>query len=384
MDQNIIILAAVTLTGIAVVGWFIIQKLNQLMGKDLNDQRAKDIVNQVFGEVSQKVIEQAKTVLQGDKEAIYKDTENKKAAIEKIVTDLKQEIDTRQEEIRKLEIDRNKKFGQISESIDQHRKITDELKTSTQNLAKVLSNNQVRGQWGERIIEDILQNAGLLETIHYEKQKVLGPSAVKPDITLLLPNGRKVAIDVKFPYSQVQQMADADSQSAKEAHRKAFEHDLKDKINQIDKRGYINEQEGTLDYAIMFVPNEMLFSFINQQFPAIIDEAMAKKIMIVSPFTFLIVARTVMESYRNFMIENNLRQIVKHISEFVNQWQRFADEFGKFDIKISQLRESFDQIHNTRYRTMARSIDRIEEYRQGSLKESSASPAQLTEPSDHD
>jgi DNA anti-recombination protein RmuC len=111
---------------------------------------------------------------------------------------------------------------------------------------------------------------------------------------------------------------------------------------------------------------------------------MAKKIMIVSPFTFLIVVRTVMESYRNFMIENNLRQIVKYISEFVNQWQRFTDEFGKFDIKISQLRESFDQIHNTRYRTMARSIDRIEEYRQGSLKESNTTPAQLIEPKDND
>jgi DNA anti-recombination protein RmuC len=109
---------------------------------------------------------------------------------------------------------------------------------------------------------------------------------------------------------------------------------------------------------------------------------MTKKIMIVSPFTFLIVARTVMESYRNFMIENNLRAIVKYISEFVSQWQRFTDEFGKFDQKISQLREIFDQIHHTRYRAMSRSIDKIEGYRQGNLKEPDAVPAKLPETND--
>jgi DNA recombination protein RmuC len=266
-----------------------------------------------------------------------------------------------------LEQDRNKKFGEITTAISEHRKITEELKTSTESLAKVLSNNQTRGQWGERIIEDILTSAGLIENIHYSKQLEL-KSGVKPDITLLLPNERTVSIDVKFPYSEIQKMALAEGKEAKDGHLKAFVRDLKEKMNQIEKRGYISIEEGTLDYAIMFVPNEMLFSFINQQFPDIVDEAMAKKIMIVSPFTFLIVARTVMESYRNFMMENNLRRIVKQIQEFGEEWLRFKKDFESFDVMIDKLKEQYDKITTTRYKMMNSKLKKIEDYQQGALK----------------
>lgn len=367
MNTDVYLIAAVIIAGFGILGWFISRRIQSLSNSGLEEQKTKDIVNQVFGEVSEKVINQAKASLEADKEAIYKDNSNKKEAIEKIVNDLKKEIDNRQKEIRELEKDRNKKFGDLSRSITEHRRVTDELNTSTQALGRILSNNQTRGQWGERIIEEILTSGGLIETVHYDRQKTLGKSTLKPDITLLLPEGRKVAVDVKFPYSEIQHMSQATTPAAKADHLKKFERDVKTKITQITK--YINVEEGTLDYAIMFVPNEMLFSFINQQFPQLIDEAMTKKIMIVSPFTFLIVARTIMESYRNFMVENNLRKIIKYISEFIDEWSRFISEFNKFDDNITKLRASFDQIHHTRYKRMALRIKRIQDYRQGdSLK----------------
>jgi DNA recombination protein RmuC len=365
MSPDFFLITALIVIGFAIVVWLITRQINQLKSTTKDDEETRNIVNQVFGELSHKMLKQTQSVLKADKEAIYKDNQNKKQVIENLVKDLKVEISKRQEEIRGFEKDRNRKFGEITKSIEEHRKITQELKTSTQALEKTLSNNQVRGQWGERIIEDILVSAGLVEGTHYEKQKTLGSSAVKPDITLLLPNKRKVAIDVKFPYSQIQQMTLTDSKESKKTHLKLFEKDLREKVTQIEKRGYININEGTLDYAIMFVPNELLFSFINQKFPNIVDEAMNKKIMIVSPFTFLIVARTVMESYRNFMVENNLRKIIKHISQFTDEWNRFTKEFDKFDDTIIKLREYFDKIQNTRYSRMNLRMKRIQEYQQG-------------------
>ncbi len=160
MSQEFLTIIVILVAGFGFLFWFVSQKFSALQQGSADEEKTKDIVNQVFGEVSDKVINQAKHILQSDKEAIYKDTEGKRKAIEKLVQDLKVEIDQRQDEIRKLEQDRNKKFGEIEESIREHRKITTELKTSTQSLSKMLSNNQVRGQWGERIIEDILNNAG--------------------------------------------------------------------------------------------------------------------------------------------------------------------------------------------------------------------------------
>jgi DNA recombination protein RmuC len=366
MTEGPIILIVVV--GLAIALWWIKKQFDEMKNnsQSLDEEKAKNLVNQIFGEISNKVIEQTKHALAADKEAIFKDNENKRQMIEKTVKDLKQEIEERQKEIRVMEQDRNKKFGEITTAIGEHRKITEQLKTSTETLARVLSNNQTRGQWGERIIEDILTAAGLIENIHYSKQLEL-KTGVKPDITLLLPNERKVAIDVKFPYSEIQKMALAEGKEEKDNHLKNFTRDLKEKINQIEKRGYISIEEGTLDYAIMFVPNEMLFSFINQQFPDIVDEAMARKIMIVSPFTFLIVARTVMESYRNFMMENNLRKIVKQIEEFAEEWQRFTKEFVVFDGMLGKMREEFDKITSTRYKMMNVKIKKIEDYQKGTL-----------------
>jgi len=359
MDPVIILIVLVG--GLVAIGFILNKKLTELSNKqDVPDKLIEKVVNQVYGEVVNKVTMQAKNALRSDKEAIFRDNENKKEAIESLVKDLKKDIGVRQDEIRSLEKDRNKKFAEIATSIDEHRKITTELKISTEALSRVLSNNQARGAWGERILEDILNNAGLVKNIHYEKQKALGKSNVKPDITLLLPNDRKVAVDAKFPYSEVQKMASANTKSEKEQHLKAFSRDIKQKVNQISDRGYIDVEHGTLDYAIMFVPNEMVFSFINQQFPEIVDEAMDKKIMIVSPFTFLIVARTVMESYRNFMMENNLRKIVKHISEFTDEWERFSKDFHKFEDLITKIQDQYDKISTTRYKMMSSKLRKIE------------------------
>lgn len=350
-------------TAVAVM-IFVHVKLSSLSKSGLDEQGTKAMMNQVYGELSDKILAQTKAVLETDKEAIFKDNKHSKDTIERLVKDLKTEIDTRQKEIRSLEQDRNTKFGEITRAIGEHRKITEALTVSTQSLSRILSNNQVRGQWGERIIEDILQSAGLIESIHYERQKALSKNGSIPDITLLLPNKRKVAIDVKFPYAQVQPMVNATDASTKRQYLKLFEKDVKEKILQLDKRGYINVEAGTLDYAILFVPNEQLFSYINQQFPHLIDEAMNKKIMIVSPFTFLIVARTIMEAYRNFMIENNLRTIIGHINQFVIEWDRFKQDFDKFDSSLIKLRDHFDQIHSTRYKQMDLRLRRVRDYEQ--------------------
>ena len=152
------------------------------------EKSMEDMVNQVFGMSITKITQQSKDILSGEKEAINVNLENKQKAIEKLVKDLKDDLNERQDEIRSLEQDRSKKFGELTSQLESHKELTQELRVSTQQLAKVLSNNQTRGAWGERIIEDLMQANGLIEGIHYLRQSKLGFSTLKPDITLLLPN----------------------------------------------------------------------------------------------------------------------------------------------------------------------------------------------------
>lgn len=259
--------------------------------------------------------------------------------------------------------------------------MTDELKTSTAQLASVLSNNQMRGEWGERIIEDLLRSNGLVEGVHYLRQHFLsGSTTLKPDITLLLPDKRVVSVDAKFPYQEIQKMATAEGKATIAAHMKQFEADLKSKITKVAL--YISPEADTLDYSILFVPNEMVFSFINQKFPHLVDEALAKRVMIVSPFTFLIVARTVMESYRNFMIGDKLKEVVKYVDEFSKEWGVFKDEFSKFGRSLETLKVGYEKLTTTRTKQMDRKIEKIDSYRSGNLLTGEKTKAKLIETSD--
>lgn len=362
MTNESLFFLAIVMAGFAVLYLM----LRRLVGTKQSDDDLEDTINKIFGMSVAKITQQSKQVLASEKEAIRVDLENKQKTIEKLVKQLQDDIRGRQDEIRSLEKDRVKKFAEITTAIQGHTKLTDELRVSTQQLSKVLSNNQSRGEWGERIIEDLLQANGLIEGVHYLRQKKLGSSTLKPDITLLLPNKRNVPVDVKFPYQEIQKMNQAESKKARKEHLQQFALDIRVKINKVAE--YINPEHNTMDYAIMFVPNEMVFSFMNQKLPHLVDEALSKKVIIVSPFTFLIVARTIIESYRNFMIGDKLKEVVKYIDEFVNEWGKFKDEFSKFGRSLETLSGGYEKLTTTRTKQMERKIDKIEAYRQGSIK----------------
>jgi len=323
------------------------------------------LVQAAFGKSAQLVAEQSRLILQGEKSVIANDMAHRHKSIEELVTRLQKDLEKRQEEIRSLEQDRVKKFGELVTSLDNHRKLTDELNLSTKRLASVLSNNQARGEWGEKIIEDLLQTNGLMEGIHYQRQKVVAGSVLRPDITLLLPNHRIVAVDVKFPYSEMQKLTAAETKEERQVHLKQFNQDLKLKVNKVAE--YILPAAATLDYAIMFVPNEMVFSFINQKLPEIIDYAISQRVLLVSPFTFLIVAKTVHESYKNFMVSDALRSAVATVEDFVGEWDTFKEQIAKYGRTIQTLQTDYDQLTGTRVRMLDKKVEKVRKYSDGTL-----------------
>lgn len=349
-----------------VVFYLSIKKLLQEKNSEQSSEQLEDMVHKVFGMASNEIAIQSKGILQGEKDLIRNDLSNKQVMIEKMIKDLRQEMGEQQKEIRSIEKDQIDKISKVGAAVEEHRLLTKELKTSTEALAKVLSNNQTRGAWGERIIEDLLQANGLQEGIHYLRQAKLGESVMKPDITLLLPDHRNVPVDVKFPYQEIQKMSMTENQAEKQTHIAQFKRDLKIKVDKVAE--YISPENDTLDYAIMFVPNEALFSFINQKFPDIIDEALAKKVIICSPFSFLIVARTVMESYRNFMVGKKIKEVIKHIDAFAGEWLKFDEEFLKFGRSIETLQKNYETLSITRKRQMEKKIAKIEQYRGSSVE----------------
>lgn len=360
LPESLVLIITVVVLVLAILGmffwWF----------KKNFQQNFESISDRAMSKNMKNIIDLAKSELVSEKQAISSDLKNKQDNIEKLVKSLQDEIGERQKEIREMEQSRNKSYGDIARSITEHQKVTENLTVTTQNLGRVLSNNQSRGQFGEYVIERLLESAGLIENTHFLRQTLIPNSDVKPDITLLLPGRKIIAVDVKFPYQAIQRMVDAKSEAERDAEKKIFKSAVSEKIKQVEK--YIDTDKGTLDYAIMFVPNEALFSFIAKEFDDVLTGAIKKKILIVSPFSFVPITKTVLEMHKSFTMENSLRNLMIMFADFSKQWGMFKGEFEKFDKSIKGLRDNYDQINSTRFKEMDRRVKKIESHSVGQIE----------------
>ncbi|MBW6440770.1 DNA recombination protein RmuC [Patescibacteria group bacterium] len=287
--------------------------------------------------------------------------EGKKDAIKEMVEKIDLELRESQKKIESTEKERIGEFSKMKTILEEHKIITRELRNSTDNLKKILSNNQQRGKYGEEVAENILKMLGFVKDLDYIVNLRQDTNANRPDITIKLPDKTKINIDVKFPYSALQKLQEVDNEVEKNKHFDQFKIDVKQKIKQVTSRDYINPEERTLDFVIMFVPNESIFSFICDKLNDITSEALEKKVIITGPFSFAAIARMIKQSYNNFKIQEDLHRVVGLIGKFKQEFTKYSDEFDKLGDKISSMTKQYDSVANTRTRQLTKVVDRIGE-----------------------
>jgi len=235
---------------------------------------------------------------------------------------------------------------------------TQRLRTTTETLQTLLASSQKRGQWGERLVEDILRYIGLQENINYTKQSTMDDGQ-RPDYTFKLPKEREINMDVKFPLAHYENYLQSNDEKVQEMEKKAFLQDVRKHLNEISKRGYIDTARGTVDYAMMFIPNESIYGFINQEDPDFIGEALSKKIMLCSPITLYAVLSLLNQATSNFIVEQRASEIMNEVVKFQQQWDKFSDVMKKTEKNLDVAVRQFQELISTRSRALERPVNKI-------------------------
>lgn len=276
----------------------------------------------------------------------------KKDEIEHLVNEVKDEVS-------KSNKDRISTFSTLTQALEDQKKITDQLSKNTDRLGKVLSNNQIRGQWGEQIAEELLRMAGFVNEIDYLKNKSQQEAGTRPDLTILLPEGLKINIDAKFPFNNLQEWQKSDDAEAKNNYMKLFRQDVKDKIKQIASRDYINPADNTVDFAILFIPNEMIFSFIYEHMNDVWVEGMKQKVIFAGPLNFTAILRLIRQAHSNFKYQKNVHKIIKLINEFFDEFSKYNIEFEKIGERITSLSDQYQRVDITRTKKLVGTVEKI-------------------------
>lgn len=357
-------LFAITMLLVGIILGFIAHYFfsHKNQGKDLAGS-IEQTLNMLLPKITQAAGEQtallAKEKLESASANLKQDFQNKQTIIQDTIKRLYDELKIANEKLEKAERERIGSFQGLREQLSLNAKQTDSLIITTNRLQSVLSNNQQRGIFGERVAKDLLGLAGFSKGVDYLEQESQLDGA-RPDFTLLLPNGMKINVDAKFPYQNLLKLVETKDDNQREQFRKAFEADVKAKIKQVTSREYVNTAENTVDFVIIFVPNEKIFSHIYDEMNDILTDGLRQKVIFAGPFSFTAILRMVRQAYDNFSIQKNLQNIVKYIQTFREEFAKYNEEFEKLGDRIESTSKQFQSVAQTRTLKLSRIVDKID------------------------
>ena len=272
------------------------------------------------------------------------------------VGEIRTGIDRVSEAIQNLNIDRGQQSARLEEMLTT-------LNSSSSALQNILANTQVRGQWGERMAEDVFRIIGLVEHVNYDKQTTITEGNSRPDFTIFMPDDKKLNMDAKFPLTNYVRYVEAESEEEAQQHSLAFLRDVRDRAKEVVGRDYINPEDNTLDYVLVFIPNEQMFHHIQQHGASVVEEALRNRVVLCSPISLFAILSVIRHALDNFAIEQASDQILSELAIFDRQWRMFTDQMDTVGKRIESAQSSFESLRVTRTRMLGRPLQRIQDIR---------------------
>lgn len=333
--ESIIILIS-SLAIIAVFSYFLFNRLIKENAK-INEEERKKMIEQVDSK----------------KELINESIKNNREVIKDLLERMHRELSIAEKE-------RVGEYSSLKAILGEYKITTENLRESTEGLKNILSNSQLRGKYGEEIAENLLKTIGFVKGQNYEANVNRDRSSSnRPDFTIYLPDRTKVNIDVKFPLDNFIKFTEEENKEKKKDYKKQFERDVVNRIKEISTRDYINPEEDTVDFVILFVPNEMIFSFIYDQMSEVWSDAMAKKVILAGPFSFTAILRMIYQSYKNFKYQENIFEVIKLVKKFEIEYDKYNQEVDSLGKKIRDVSNQFDKVSTTRDRKLTGIVEKI-------------------------
>ena len=179
-----------------------------------------------------------------------------------------------------------------------------------------------------------------------------------------MPKGHALYMDVKFPMAAYLRYLEAGTNAEREVHLKRFLTDVRLRVKELAKRDYAGESgEPSVDYVLLFIPNEQLTGFIHEHDAALLDDAMGQQVVLCSPLTLFAFLGVIRQAFDNFMIEQTSDEILKLLGKFGAQWRKYADQVESVKKRFDSVDQAFDQLVGTRRRQLERPLHQLEALR---------------------
>ena len=296
------------------------------------------------------------------------DQQNQKT-LKQSLNPLQQQIDDFKKQVadvyQKESAERNQLIGKIGELQQQTHKIGEDAL----NLALALKgDNKVQGNWGEVVLERLLEESGLQKGREYDTQVPFDDEDGKrrnPDVIIYLPENKQLVIDAKVSLLNYERYSNADDEGSKQDALQAHVNSVRNHIKTLSKKHYqsLNGIQ-SLDFIFIFMPIEAAFMLALQQEPALFREAYDKHIVLVSPTTLLATLRTVSNVWRYHKQHKYAEKIAQQAGGLYDQFVLVVESLDDLGTQLSKTQSSYDATRRRLVEGKGNVVKRIEGLRQ--------------------
>ncbi|WP_407296516.1 DNA recombination protein RmuC [Stutzerimonas zhaodongensis] len=314
------------------------QKTHEQRLEDL--QGARDELRAQFAELAGKIFE--------EREQRFADASHERLG--KLLDPLKERIQLFEKRVEESYQNEARERFSLAKELERLQQLNQRLGDEATNLTRALQGQKTQGNWGELILERVLEHAGLEKGREYHTQvslKSTDGERFQPDVLIQLPGDKQVVVDAKVSLKAYQALIGAEDETSRALALKQHILSLRNHLKGLSLKDY-QRLEGvqSLDFVLLFVPIEAAFAAALQGDPELFQEAYSKHIVIVSPTTLLATLRVIDSLWRQERQSQNAREIAERAGALYDKFAAFIQDLDEIGARLQQLDKAYNGARN--------------------------------------
>ncbi|MFZ4671496.1 MAG: DNA recombination protein RmuC [Flavobacterium sp.] len=322
-------------------------------------------------------------------EKTNKFTEQNKENLKNILTPLQDKIQLFEKKVEDTHKESIDYHAALRQQIVGLREMNEQMSKETLNLTKALKgDSKMQGNWGELILERVLEKSGLEKGREYEVQQSFTTeegNRVFPDVVINLPDGKKMVVDSKVTLTAYERYINEEDDDAKAQHLKEHVMALKRHVDQLSEKNYHDlYQMESPDFVLLFIPIESAFALALNEDTSLYNKAFEKNIVIVTPSTLLATLRTIDSMWANQKQQENALEIARQAGALYDKFEGFVADLVKVGNKIKDSKIEYDNAMSKLVDGSGNLINRVENLKKMGAKAKKALPESILQRANKD
>jgi len=286
------------------------------------------------------------------------DLAQRQQAIQTLVKPLEEQLKVYQERLAQNQTHQSTALGEVKKHLETLAQHSQSLAQETQQFRMVLHSNQARGRWGEETLRRVVEAAGMSSHCDFSEQAQSGDS--KPDLIVHLPGDRVIIVDSKVPDLEFLQAVDTVDPIKRSEALTAHAAKLKATIKSLADRDYPSQFPTALDYVVLFIPAESLYSAALEGDRDLLVWASNRRIMLATPASLIGLLRAVSITWQQYAQTENAQAIAEAARELYSRVSRFMEHFEKIRAGLDRANNAFNDAVGSYERMVRPSGERLE------------------------